>query len=62
MFEKKWYESRTIRLQILFALSIIAQLLIDGNFVQHYIPLEWQTLVFALLNTVLRFKTNKPIV
>jgi uncharacterized membrane protein len=53
---KKWYQSKTLWLNILGILSILAQ-----SFFGFIVPVEIQEMLLALINIILRLITNKEI-
>lgn len=55
---KKWYESKTLWLNLIMALGIGTQILTQAD-----LPLdpEWQAFLLAVINAVLRLVTEKRI-
>jgi len=54
---KTWWKSKTLWLNFVATLIAIVQA-VQG---QPWVPAEYQVLVLAVLNAVLRFLTNQPI-
>lgn len=57
MEAKRWFESRTLWLNAVAVALIVAQAL-QG---QTWLDPEYQVLIVAILNAILRLITNKPL-
>ena len=57
MEAKRWFESRTLWLNAIAVALIVAQAL-QG---QAWLDPEYQVLIVAILNAILRLITNKPL-
>ena len=60
MASKPWYASRTVWLNVVAGVTLLGAYL-TGDIDKHEALYQFGTMILALLNVILRLRTNQPI-